>query len=232
MPYSSNEVKSGIFISVCVILLFVLTFIVGRMMSGETQTYQIRFGYINGLKKNAPVYFSGHEVGKVNAIHVTSEVSSRPILVTVQILKSIALRQDSRAFIDTLGLLGEKFVELSPGTPDAPALPADGILEGEDPIAMHVLIGKLNLLADRMDTLTVSLNPFMVRLDALTANNKDRLQAIVENLDASLAGVKTMTADNQEEIAKTIANLHEVSANLRDMTQDLKFRPWRLLRKD
>ena len=80
------------------------------------------------------------------------------------------------------------------------------VIQGVDPIPMHVLIRKMNLLADEVAEMTDSLNPLLKTMNDVVGGNK-------------------------EEISKSISNLHEVSANLRDMTSDLKFRPWRLVRK-
>ena len=205
MAYSQAEVKSGFLITVSLIVLFILTFVVGRFVGGSTRSFQVRFGYISGLEKNAPVHFSGHEVGKVDKIEI-ARGQERPVLVTVRISDKVDVREDSQCLVDTLGLLGEKFLEITPGTLASPILKPGASLTGTDPIPMHLLIRKMNLLADRMDEMTVSLNPLLRRMDGLVAGH-------------------------EEEIAKMISNLDETSANLRDMTHDLKFHPWRLLRK-
>lgn len=203
--YSSSEIKSGALITFSLVLLFGLTFVVGRFMTGSTQSYKIRFGYISGLEEDAPVYYAGHEVGKVDRIEVLSG-EARPILLTISMQSHIMPRQDSDAFVDTLGMMGEKFVEITAGSPELPAVLPASVIEGTDPIPMYLLIQKMNLLADRMDEMTTSLNPMVERIDDLLAGNK-------------------------EEISKMIANFHETSANIRDMTHDLKYRPWRLVRK-
>ncbi len=205
MGYSSDEIKSGLLVTVSFVLLLVLTFVVGRFMGGSTHMWQVRWAYISGLEVAAPVHYAGHEVGKVDKIEITAG-EERPILVTVRISDKVQLREDSGAFVDTLGLMGEKMVEISPGTKTSPVLKPGSILTGTDPIPMHLLIRKANLLADRMDAMTASLIPLSERLDK-------------------------MMAGHEEEVAKIITNFEETSANLRDMTHDLKFRPWRLVRK-
>ena len=205
MAYSAAEVKSGILVSLALGLLLALTFVVGGIQTGHPQTRQIQFGYISGLEKNAPVRYAGHEVGKVQSIEVRSG-REKPILLTVTLDSKAELRKDSDAFIDTLGMMGEKFVELSPGSLNAASLGPQDVITGTDPVPMHLLIQKMNLLADRMDGLTESLNP------------------MVEQLDHMLSG-------HQEEVGRIIANLDLTSANIRDLTSDLKLRPWRLVRK-
>jgi len=206
MGYTSSEVKSGFFIIVTIALLLALTFIVGGFMGGESNLWQVRFGYLNGLESSAPVYFAGREVGKVEAIEIQNE-EERPVLVTVKVTDEVFLRIDSESFIDTLGMMGEKFVELTPGTFESPALAPGTIIQGTDPIPMHVMIRKMNILADQMEAMSGSLEP------------------ILKNVD-------TLLADSKEDIAKTIANFEQSSSNVRDMTRDLKFRPWRLVRRD
>ncbi len=165
MSYSSNEVKSGVLIAVSLVLLFVLTFIVGSFVTGETKTYQVRFGYIAGLEDNSPVYYSGREVGKVDLIEVFSD-QEEPVLLTIRIAADIDLREDTDAFIDTLGMMGEKLVELTSGSVDKPVLKSGAVINGTDPIPMYLLISKMNLLADRMDTMTEVLTPMVTQFDA------------------------------------------------------------------
>lgn len=203
--YTSTEIKSGVLVTASVALLFALTFIVGSYLGGETHLWQVRFSYVNGLEINAPVYYGGTEVGKIQKIEILTG-DEKPLLVTARVSAQVRLREDTQAYIDTMGLMGEKFLELTPGSKSSPFLKTGTVMEGVDPIPFHVLIRKVNLLADRLDVLTESLNPLINRLDGLTG-------------------------EYQEEIAKIIGNLHETSANVRDMTHDLKYRPWRLVRK-
>lgn len=203
--YSSSEIKLGFYVLIVLVMLLVLTFQVGGCFKGGTDEWQIRFGYLNGLEDNAPVYYAGHEVGKVQKIEI-QRTAERPVLVTVKVKPDAYIRKDTVAYIDTLGMMGEKFIELSLGSKDTAALARGGIIEGVDPIPMHVLIRKMNLLADEMAEMADKLNPL-------------------------LETTSTLVQGHQEEIAKSISNLHEVTANLRDMTHDLKLRPWRLVRK-
>jgi phospholipid/cholesterol/gamma-HCH transport system substrate-binding protein len=205
MKYSSAEVKSGILITLSFFLLLALIFVIGGQVKGDTREWTVRFGYVAGLDKNAPVYFAGREVGKITGIEIV-QGGVRPVLLTVKVLDTIILRKDTEAYVDTLGMMGEKFLELSPGTATQPELAPGDVIEGLDPIPMHVMIRKMNMLADLMEELTRELNPMM-------------------------KGIGGMIKGHEEEIAKTISNLHETSSNVRDLTSELKEHPWRLVRK-
>ena len=203
--YSSSEIKSGFFVLVTIVMLLVLTFVVGGYFKKGANEWKIQFGYLNGLSDSAPVYYAGREVGKVDRIQILPG-EPRPVMVTVKISKEAYVRKDSVAYIDTLGMMGEKFVEISVGSQDAPAMETGQVIKGLDPIPMHVLIRKMNLLADEVAEMTDNLNPLLKVTNEIVGGNK-------------------------EEISKSISNLHEVTANLRDMTTDLKLHPWRLIRK-
>ena len=203
--YSSSEIKSGFFVLVAAVLLLVLTFVVGGYFKKGANEWKVQFGYLSGLSDSAPVYYAGREVGKVDSIQIIPG-NVRPVLVTVKISNDAYVRSDSVAYIDTLGMMGEKFIEISVGSKEAPPLAAGKVIEGVDPIPMHVLIRKMNLLADEVSDMTGSLNPLLKATNDVVGGNK-------------------------EEIFKTLGNISEVSANLRDMTADLKLHPWRLVRK-
>ncbi len=203
--YSSSEIKSGFFVLVTIVMLLVLTFVVGGYFKKGANEWKVQFGYLSGLSDSAPVYYAGREVGKVDGIQILPG-EARPVLVTIKISRDAYVRKDSVAYIDTLGMMGEKFIEISVGSKDSPPMETGQVIEGVDPIAMHVLIRKMNLLADEVTQMTDSLNPLLKTVNDVVGGNK-------------------------EEISKSLSNLHEVSANLRDMTADLKLHPWRLIRK-
>lgn len=205
MKYTAAEVKSGLLVFTALLLFLGITFVVGHFRTGETKEWKLRFAYVSGLEEKAPVHYAGREAGKVEKIEVLSH-DERPILVTISLDAGIVLREDSKAYIDMLGLLGEKFVELSPGSAAA-YLKAGSVIEGVDPVPMHEMMRKMNMLADEMEVMMKEFNPFLKETASFLGGHK-------------------------EEAAKIITNLHETSANLRDMTNDLKHRPWRLVRKD
>lgn len=187
MAYAYEEVKSGVLVTVTIALLLLLTFRVGDFSKEKTEAWKIQFGYVGGLKKNAPVYFAGHEVGKVEQIK-TLRGEEKPILVTIRVPDSLELREDSHAFIDTLGLMGEKFVELTPGSSGSPILSQGSTIPSIDPVRMYLLIQKMDGLADRMDKITTDLEP-------LFENYEGDVSEIVANFRETSVNLRDMTRD-------------------------------------
>jgi phospholipid/cholesterol/gamma-HCH transport system substrate-binding protein len=206
MKYTGAEVKSGIFIFIAILLFFGITFTVGQFMTGETQFRKVRFGYIAGLEEKAPVHYAGTQIGKVEKIEIVNG-ENRPVIVTIELDAAVVLREGTKAYVDMLGMLGEKFIELAPGSPDAPELSSSAVIDGVDPVPLHEMMRKMNYLADQMEVMMEEMNPMLKEANGFIGGHR-------------------------EDIARIIANTHEISANLRDMTTDLKHRPWRLVRKD
>jgi len=230
VSYSSSEVKSGFFILFSIAALLVMTFVVGGMQGGEKAKWKIRFGYVGGLEKGAPVYYAGREVGKVTDLTVENG-EERPVVITIEAPSDLAVRADSKAFVDTLGMMGEKMVEISPGKKAQPILKPGSMIEGEDPIPMHEMMGNLHSLTGEMMTMSASLNPMIKNLNDMMLKNAGLIQSTLEHVHGTTKGLDHVLNGNQEQIGKIIANLQETSSNVRDLTNDLKAHPWRLIRK-
>lgn len=204
--YSSSEIRAGALIVLSVALLFFLLFMSGKsQLFQDTYRIQILFNYIGGLAKNAPVHLAGKEVGQVADIRFVGSPDGR-VAVTVAVSKEAVITKDAGAFIDALGFMGEKFIEIIPGSPESPALGENETLRGIDPIPLIDLIKKGTQIADEFEK---------------TANS---MQALMGDLNQ-------IVGENRAQLDGTIANLNEASKNLKEMTADLKLHPWKLLKK-
>ena len=203
---NSSEIRSGFFVTLSLVTLLVLLFTAGRFQFlTETTQVPILFNYISGLEKDSPVHFAGHKVGKVTDIHFLGQEDAK-VQVMVSISKDAVLKEDTEAFINVLGFMGEMFVELSPGSPEAAPLPENQPIRGTDPIALMEIIKQSTKILDEFDKTT------------------DSLQHLIENLES-------IVGENQGDLENIVDNLNDTSKNLKDMTEDLKQHPWKLLRK-
>jgi phospholipid/cholesterol/gamma-HCH transport system substrate-binding protein len=205
-PYTAQEVRAGFLILFCALTLAAML-----LLSGKTQfftnarTARVGFNYIGGLEKNSPVHYAGHKVGKVTNIELTNKPGSL-ITVTLALSKDVMLKSDSQIFIDSMGFMGEKYIEITVGTPDSPAAEDGKILSGTDPMPMMELVKKGTDLIQEFEETNESLKRMMADLSALLGDNKENLNGI-------------------------ISNLNETTENVKDMTGDLKYHPWKLVRK-
>lgn len=111
-----------------------------RMFSNETYAVTARFTSISGLKEGSVVELAGVNVGKVSLIELDPD--DYEAVVHLDIDKSVELQDDSIASIRTAGIIGDKFIKLTPGGSDIILGPGDEIEETEPSISLEELVSK------------------------------------------------------------------------------------------
>ena len=140
MNRSYLELKVGIFV-VCATLVFIvgLIFFGNRSIASDGYDVKVHFRFTNGLLKGAPVRYSGVNVGKVSRIDILS--SKGLIELTMRINKDFVLHKDVEININTLGVVGEKYVEMMGGSSSKGLVVpgSDVVLKGNDPLSVNEL---------------------------------------------------------------------------------------------
>lgn len=144
---TSRTVRVGLLILVgMVVLAFgIMSIGMGSRWFTGSETLEAHFHRVNGLQTGAPVQLAGVNIGSVARIGFSSENPDESLIsVTLWIRASAAshVRVDSRAKIQSMGLLGDQYVELSPGQPGSPPAPAGSVLPVRDPIDYQTLLAK------------------------------------------------------------------------------------------
>lgn len=112
-----------IFLGVIAAIILLLGF--GEGIFTSTYTVTAHFKYAGGIKKDTPVYMAGVTIGYVD--HLIPPTAEAPyVKVVMNIYKHIDIRGDAILTIESLGLIGEKYLEFSIGSTKSPILPKDG----------------------------------------------------------------------------------------------------------
>jgi phospholipid/cholesterol/gamma-HCH transport system substrate-binding protein len=131
----------GVFVLLGVLALGYLSVKLGRVSLLGSTGYLVTadFTSTGGLKSGAAVEIAGVEVGRVESIQLGPEYQARVVL---RVKRDVKLQDDSIASIKTKGLIGEKFVRISPGGSDKLIPPGGRIREVEAPVDLEELISK------------------------------------------------------------------------------------------
>jgi hypothetical protein len=189
------------------ILVWVLFFPVrGANMFTEKITVTGYYERVDGLRRNAPVYYRGTEVGSVKGVQILPERPAAPMQVVIEVEKRLVplLPKTTRMEIVALGLLGDVFVDLVAEQP-APGQPllADGDVLDTKPYA-SVLAG-MNGLTGKVESLLNNLNA-LLRKAQDPGTNIGRLihqDDLYKELVAALRELKS-TAAKVNEIQETV----------------------------
>jgi phospholipid/cholesterol/gamma-HCH transport system substrate-binding protein len=134
------ELAVGIFMIAGMVCLAYLTIKLGQLEVLGDKGYEIQavFSSSGGLKTGSSVVIAGVEVGRVKKV-VLDDYQAR---VTMSIPLEVKIQEDAIASIKTKGLIGEKYVEISPGGMDETLEPGGVIRDTQPPIDIEQLISK------------------------------------------------------------------------------------------
>ncbi len=136
------ELVVGIFVAIGVVCFGYLAIKLGDLnpIGQSSYTVDARFDSISGLNEGAAVEVAGVQVGEVESISLDHE--SMEAIVSLTIDADVKLQEDSIASIRSTGLIGDKFVNITPGGTDIELAPGDEIIETESSVSLEELISK------------------------------------------------------------------------------------------
>ncbi|MCX8010845.1 MAG: MlaD family protein, partial [Ignavibacteria bacterium] len=137
--------RLGVFIFLGSILLVIGIFLIGNKDLIFKSTFEIKtyFKSVEGLREGSPVRLTGIDVGSVKSIKFSADTAGK-ILVVMRINSDAKeyIRKDSKASIETEGLVGNKVLLISGGTINYPAVEEGDVIESKDPIGFAEIIAE------------------------------------------------------------------------------------------
>jgi len=150
------ELKVGVFILIGMMILFFIVFSMGDInLSKSIYHIKVTFGFASGIGPTAPVRLAGVGVGQVEGIKLVYNEKEKKTYAEIYawINDGVKIEEDSVATINTLGLLGEKYLEILPGTPGKTLVGNNGMLIGKDPVPMERITEDLAKLSDSVNVI-------------------------------------------------------------------------------
>ena len=181
------ELKVGIFILIGIAILFFIVFSVGDINLSKTG-YEIKvlFNFANGIGPSAPVRLAGVGIGQIRGIHIIHDKDNKTKAeLTVWIQADARIEEDAVVTINTLGLLGEKYLEIFPGTAGKPILKSNGTIIGKDPVPMEKVTENLANLSDSVGSIVDKIKRGEGTVGKLLTDD-----SVYNNLEAFTADIK------------------------------------------
>jgi phospholipid/cholesterol/gamma-HCH transport system substrate-binding protein len=248
MPKELNlEMKVGTFLVIAILALVAFVFSISDFSVFQQGTaYTVIFKYANGLKKGAPVRLAGVDSGFVRDLKVSYDKNTHISRVSIEfwLMHGIVIPIDSTFLINQLGLLGEKYLEIMPGSAQESVRPGS-FLAGEDPIPMETVMKKLSAIALKLDDTLTEINDGLLNkvnkkavsdtlanVAAITGSLKDgegtlggllKDKALYDNLKSITGAIN----DGEGTVGMFLRN-KSIYQNLDELTADLKANPWKL----
>jgi len=140
MEKTKLEMVVGAFVLVGIVCLGYLSIKLGKldMVGGDVYEVEAQFNSASGLKPGTAVEIAGVEVGRIRAITLIEDRAK----VKLAVNNSVKLYTDTIASIKTRGIIGEKFLALSPGGGGDPLKAGDTIRDTESGLDLEQLVGQ------------------------------------------------------------------------------------------
>jgi len=192
-----KELKTGMMVFIALIMFIFAIFFVGNFK--ETVSYRIKFEKVLGLKVEAPVLLNGVEVGRVTKIYFSKDSQDNLIYVKISVLKSASdrINESTKADIQTMGVLGDKFISLETPVLSARPLKENSFIVVKESLDYKKMIAQGQGILDNIAEITASLN----KLSDSVKNGRGMLGTLINNpeLGESLIESISIVSNNLKE---------------------------------
>lgn len=233
------EIKVGMFIVLGLALFILFLFAIGDLSTAFQPGYRLHvlFDSANGITNGSPVQYAGVEVGKVQAVQlVYPKDATRPkVELIARLPSSVIVRTDDQAAISTFGLLGEKYLEITPGEGGGEVLKSGGRLVGKPPVSTERVIERSNEVLTELKQTLQGINNLVgdpearIYLKEAIQEARDATRnwkALGERLNLGMSYVES----GQGSLGKILYD-EELYQRMTAFIDDLRAHPWKLLVK-
>jgi phospholipid/cholesterol/gamma-HCH transport system substrate-binding protein len=232
-----SQLKVGVLIIVALAALTALIFLMsgstGGLFAGKI-TLRTYFENAAGLKVGAPVNLEGVTIGNVKSIRISPDRKLTPVEVIMKVSSQYTtdVREDSKASLDTIGVLGDTVVDIDSkhaigprvkdndelGTTESPNL-SDVIKSSQGTIEqVNTILAKIDSLVDSLNTGKGSVGQFIndPALYSKAVQTVDQLQKISTDLNSGKGSIGKLLKDET-----LYNNLNDTTARLNHITTEI-----------
>lgn len=206
-----REVKVGIFITVFFILLIVFMIFVGDMLAiFKSPGYRIYavFDSALGLEKSASVKMAGIKIGMVEDI----ALDGRQARVTMSILPEYQIPSGSKATLASLGVLGEKYVEIVPSQENT-FYPPEAVMDSLPSVSFDQLGSLIMSMGGEIKKAVNSVN------HALEKDLGPNLNRALVNLESLTGELDGLVKENRAAVHQTVVTTNETISNINQQVE-------------
>jgi phospholipid/cholesterol/gamma-HCH transport system substrate-binding protein len=220
-----KELRVGILAILSFVILATALVLVSGGRGLFTPKYILRTHLENasGLRRGSLVWLAGVEVGSVDGVRISrSDIPARAVEVIMKIERGYqsSIRGDSKATLGSIGLLGDKYIEVSRGSQSYPAISENGQIDGSSPPDIKKIIQGTNDLMANVGDLVQKITEVTgkINLQGGTLGKLINDPAIFNNLTGTskdLQGLVTQIKTGEGTIGRLIAE-PEIYQDLRN----------------
>lgn len=165
------QLRVGALVIVSLAILAVGIFFISGEVGFLSQRYTLKtyFSGAAGLREGAQVRLAGIAVGNVEDIRISPyPENQRAVEIVMRVVRSYQnqIRQDSVVTLETVGLLGESYVNITRGTPDQAVLPEGTTVNSREEADIKQIVQNTNDVISNLRVLSAKLNDITTQIEA------------------------------------------------------------------
>jgi len=213
-----QEIKIGLFLAVGLAILAMFIFVVGdfsTLFKKKGYTLYTYFDTVAGLERKTVVRMAGVKVGAVEAIRLKGNRAE----VAMDINPEVEINRDSKAILASLGLLGEKYIEIMPGVEEA-IVQHGGTIGSLPPVSFDQLGMILSSVGDDIKNTSKALRDLLGEGEA-----RVNIKEILQNLSSASAELNDFFGENKplltRSLEKSAQAIENFDQNVTSISQNL-----------
>lgn len=202
---SNPEARVGLFTVTAVIFLISLfIWLSGTNFFQRGTEFEAIFTRIEGIRPGAAVKYIGVDVGRVTKIYFDDQ----QVIVGIRIQPGFEIPKTTKAIISSSGVVGDKFIELTPTQSGEPPMKNNRII-GQSPPSIDQFYTKAYEIIDSLGEITDSLNQ-------LVANQEltESIKQIVKRVENIAVVIERLSVNSEPKINELLSNINQTSTRL------------------
>ena len=233
MDYSVQERLVGIFVLSALVIVFILMFINSKTahLFEEHITLNTYLTKAEGISTETPVKISGIDVGKVASLDIAPDHRIH-VMLTVYRRYQPLLREDSRAAVGKLSVLGKSVINITAGSTEKPMLSSGATIEVEEPLSIDELLAELTPVIQNVENSVKRFAEIMEKIEPQKVDNivvsleesSKNIQSVSETLN-SASGTIGMAINDlafQQRFSSAVTSIDEAFIQMENRLQELK----------
>jgi phospholipid/cholesterol/gamma-HCH transport system substrate-binding protein len=193
---SGNKARLGVFVALGILLLMTGIYFIGsrQQMFNDTISISGVFNDVNGLQVGNNVRFAGINVGTVDAIEIITDTTVKvDMIIDAETRKFI--KKDAKAVISSDGLMGNRIMNITPGTSNAGTIEDNDVIGTTHPVSIEEILHKVKVTTDLSAQIAEDLAAITssIRSGKGTIGKLFMDSSLATNLDRSIGNVRQGT---------------------------------------
>ncbi len=226
------KVRLGLFIIGGIALFVLAIFIIGRQQNLFNPVFKLtaKFRNVSGLQVGNNVRFTGINVGTVDQIKI---INDSTVSVDMLIKKEVQpfIKSDCVVAIGSEGIIGDRLLVISYGSPDVEMAKDGQQLASKEPIETDVIISSLQTSSSNVEVITKQLAEIMTDINSgkgtlgriiQDTTIAESITQIIENFEKSSVGLEATIKVTEENISEFMGSLQKTAAKTELASNELR----------